>query len=157
MVNEMGASPKNVSGGLAETSRVTGKQIARCAWTGPIIDDDKTPVRIPPKDQNGLRSGRLPKPLKRTVTVKLALPVLPCASVAIAKVTRVVPKGKVLPSRRAGHPAQEPSKSVKCARQVADGRPRDACRFRRDVCGTVTTGGIVSGSVEKNSMPDPKP
>jgi hypothetical protein len=81
-----------------------------------------------------------------TVTLKLALPVFPCESVAV-QVTFVVPTGKVLPEDGLQLTGSGPSAlSVALAENVTVVPPGDSVSTEKSL-GTDTTGGVVSFSV----------
>src|SRR5436190_1196885 len=78
-----------------------------------------------------------------TVTLKLALPVFPCESVAV-QVTCVVPTGKVLPDDGLQLAGSGPSlSSVAVAEKVTVAPPLDSVSTEKSA-GTDTTGGNVS-------------
>jgi hypothetical protein len=81
-----------------------------------------------------------------TVMLKLALPVLPCESVAV-HVTFVVPTGKVLPEAGLQVGVIAPSAlSVALAENVTVAPPVDSVSTEKSL-GTFTTGAVVSVSV----------
>src|SRR5918911_2109918 len=81
-----------------------------------------------------------------TVTLKLALPVLPCESVAV-QVTVVVPTGKVLPEDGLQLTGSGPSRlSLALALKVTTAPPA-LCVLVTMSLGTLTTGAVVSITV----------
>jgi hypothetical protein len=95
---------------------------------------------------DAVRVGMIGSPSKMTVTVKLAVPVLPSASVAV-QVTIEIPTGNRLPD--AGEqlgPLVTPTLSVAIPFENVTTAPCEFVVSKVMLSGGVTIGGVVSGS-----------
>src|SRR5690348_13333168 len=92
---------------------------------------------------------RKPDHAYRTVTKKLALPTLFAASVAV-QTTRVEPSGNVLPERCEHVGTSTPSTSSTAVAPNVTTAPVGLVASTTRSCGTVTTGGVLSGRTTSN-------